>query len=397
MKLLVVHPGVRYSTGDMYDGYMKVLQKRHEVIEYRLDARVEMMDHYLTYAWKQAEARRKREHRSATNEAYVKREDPPQMPPAIPKPQMAEAVRAGSMTILEAALSILPDWVVVFSGMFLHPDALICLYRAGCPIAVVLTESPYDDAKQRLLIAHCDVAFTNERASVPLLRREQYVDDDPQQARISGNKNTHYLPHAFDPERHNPDARIENEDHVPSHDVVFVGSGFSERQDLLMEVDWDFLGYDFGLYGQWPYVGNRSRLRQFMRGGITDNRYVAALYRKATVGLNIYRRSVGQSRNATRIRGAESLNPRALELAALGVPHISDYRAEVNEVFGDLVPTFDPEMPGDMTRAMVDLFDNPEHQDLMRRELPKRVKGWTFEPRVDQMEKVLNATRQIPR
>jgi glycosyltransferase involved in cell wall biosynthesis len=179
--------------------------------------------------------------------------------------------------------------------------------------------------------------------------------------------------------------------------VVFVGSGFSERQELLAQVDWDHLGYDLGLYGQWPYLGHRARLRRYLRGGVVDNRYAAALYRKATVGLNIYRRSVGQSKHATRIRGAESMNPRALELAALGVPFVSDQRAEMTEVFGDLVPMFDPEEPGDMTRAMVDLMDDPDHRTRMRRELPERVRGWTFEARVNQMEATLHATRQIPR
>jgi hypothetical protein len=37
---------------------------------------------------------------------------------------------------------------------------------------------------------------------------------------------------------------------------------------------------------------------------------------------------------------AESLSPRAYELAACGAFHLSDERAEVSEVFGDLVPTF---------------------------------------------------------
>lgn len=383
MRILAVHPGVRYSTGDLWDGYINVLRRRHEVIEYRLDGRVTQADHYLTYAWKQAERRRR------------ERNDPAEG--ALPKPQMAAAVRMGSMTLLEAALSMLPDWVLVFSGMFLHPDVLVCLHRTGCPIAVMLTESPYDDAKQRNLIAHCDVAFTNERASVPLLRREEHFNHDPKEARVSGNANTHYLAHAFDTQRHDPSARIANEDRVPEHDVVFVGSGFSERQELLSQVDWDYLGYDFGLYGNWPYLGSRSRLKRYLRGGVTDNRYTAALYRRAKVGLNIYRRSVGQARNATRIRGAESLNPRALELAALGVPHVSDYRAEVEEVFGDLVPMYDPEVPGDMTRAMVDLLDDEAHRERMRVELPQRVAGWTFEARVTQLESTLHATRTIPR
>jgi glycosyltransferase involved in cell wall biosynthesis len=379
MRILVIHPGVNYSTGDMYNGYMKILRERHEVIEYHLEQRVSQADHYLTFSWRQAQRRRIKE--GAEQD--------------IPKPTMQEAVRFASMTMLEAALSTLPDWVIVFSGMFVHPDALICLYRAGVPVAVMLTESPYDDAKQRNFIAWCDVAFTNERASLPILRRESFVNDDPKEARIAGNKNTHYLPHAYDPEIHNPKVRIDNEDEVPAHDVVFVGSGFSERQELLSEVDWDGLGIDFGLYGQWPYLGSRSRLRRYLRGGVTDNRYTAALYRRAKIGLNIYRQSVGQARHATRLRGAESLNPRALELAALGVPHVTDNRPEVTEMFGDMVETFNPYQPGDLARAIVDLLEDDERRNLMRANLPVLAGDWTFERRVNLFEQILDQTRKV--
>jgi glycosyltransferase involved in cell wall biosynthesis len=201
------------------------------------------------------------------------------------------------------------------------------------------------------------------------------------------------MPHAYDPEVHNPDNRLENEDELPRHDVVFVGSGFSERMEILKTVDWEGLGIDLGLYGQWPYLHKNDRLYKYIKGGVTDNRLTAALYRNARVGLNIYRQSVGQSKNATRLRGAESLNPRALELAAIGVPHVSDVRPEVSEVFGDLVPTFDPyirprdpDTDGSLARAVVDLLHNSAHQKRMREELPERVREWTFDKRVDLLE-----------
>jgi hypothetical protein len=41
------------------------------------------------------------------------------------------------------------------------------------------------------------------------------------------------------------------------------------------------------------------------------------------------------------IQHAESLNPRAYELAATGSFHLSTPRAEVSEKFGPLVPTFE--------------------------------------------------------
>jgi spore maturation protein CgeB len=49
---------------------------------------------------------------------------------------------------------------------------------------------------------------------------------------------------------------------------------------------------------------------------------------------------MGWGKHAPSIQHAESLNPRAYELAACGAFHLSTYRQEVEEVFGDLVPTF---------------------------------------------------------
>jgi spore maturation protein CgeB len=145
-----------------------------------------------------------------------------------------------------------------------------------------------------------------------------------------------YLPHAMRPEVHRPDAPTA--DGVPAHDVVFVGSGFSERIELLSAIDWT--GIDFALYGNWRSIPARSKLRQYVRDGVVDNQTAAALYRRAKVGLNLYRESIGWGKRAERITYAESLNPRAYELAACGCFHISQARAEVGDVFGDLVPTF---------------------------------------------------------
>jgi len=121
---------------------------------------------------------------------------------------------------------------------------------------------------------------------------------------------------------------------------VFVGTAFQERIEWFRAIDWT--GIDLGLYGNWDALGGRDRLRQFVKGKLVDNPRTAALYRRAKIGLNLYRQSKGFGRGAPRIvtSSAESLSPRAYELAACGVFHLSESRAEVREVFGDAVPTF---------------------------------------------------------
>jgi hypothetical protein len=112
---------------------------------------------------------------------------------------------------------------------------------------------------------------------------------------------------------------------VAAHDVVFVGSGFPERVAWLSAIDWR--GIDLGLYGHWTLKPSHP-LAGCVRGATTANGTTAALYRRATLGLNLYREAPG----------AESLNPRAYELAACGVAHLSSPRREIGELFGDLVP-----------------------------------------------------------
>ena len=196
------------------------------------------------------------------------------------------------------------------------------LRRAGLKVCVVLTESPYDLLPERRYVQAADIAFTNERTSVPSLREVQ--------------PHTYYLPHAWHPAIH--DVLAQAVEDVPAHDVVFVGTGFIERVRLLQSIDWTDI--DFGLYGVWTLAGSRSVLRRHLRGQETPQAVTAGLYRKAAVGLNLHRTSKGYAVDAQHVMGAESMNPRCWELAASGLFFTTDHRAEVTETFGDVLPTF---------------------------------------------------------
>ena len=126
-----------------------------------------------------------------------------------------------------------------------------------------------------------------------------------------------------------PLAEIESD--TAAHDVVFVGTGFRERVELLAAVDWS--GIDLGLYGSWDRRQMPHRLRPYVRANVIPNAHAAWLYRQSKIGLNLYRRPPEGTR-------AESMNPRAYELAACGVFQISDRRAEGVETLSYSVPTF---------------------------------------------------------
>lgn len=299
MRLLLIQPGASFSTADYYNGLKRGLESQgHEIIPYRLDARIDSMSRWLDQEWRRAGK-------------------------PDPRPTWADKLYLAGMPMFERALRFLPDWVIVVSAMYVHPDLLVLLKRLGVPTAYIFTESPYDLEKELKVAPYADVIFTNERTCVDAFRAVQ--------------PSSYYLPHAYDPEVHRADSPIPED--TPAHDVVFVGTGFQERIDLLSAVDWS--GIDLGLYGTWSLLGSRSQLRQYVKSvEPIPNKDANALYRRARIGLNLYRTSIGYGRHVPHIEHAESLNPRAYELAACGVFQVSDWRTEVEETFGGTVGAF---------------------------------------------------------
>lgn len=285
-----------------------------EIYEYNLEENLETSTHYLHSEW-------------------VRRGKPEK------KYTQADVVYIASYRALERALRSQVDGVLIFSAMFFHPDLFVLMRRAHIRTAALLSESPYDDDMQARDLPYIDVAWTNERSSVRTLRQ--------------ANPNVNYMPHAYNPDLHYPvggdahspeperDMKWGEESDVPSHDVVFVGSMFAERVDLLSQVDWT--GIDLGLYGEWSGLPSRHKLRKYVKRGVVNNWYAAALYRKAKIGLNLYRESMGWGKDAPRLPtgSAESMNPRTLELAACGCFQLSQWRSEIAETFGTSVPTFE--------------------------------------------------------
>jgi hypothetical protein len=316
VKVLVVHPCASWSTADVHDGLVHGLRAHGcEVIEYRMDNRVPLVHNWAGAIYRKAK----------------------KLGRTMPKPTKADIFYKVSAEAVEVALRHQVHAVVVVSAMFFHPDALILLRRANTPVAVLCTESPYDvreEMRIAQLIASSDAyggavvnppagLWTNERSMVPAFQKVHPWSS--------------YLAHAWHPAKHTP-APQPHDESVSAHDVVFVGTGFTERIEWFEAIDWR--GIDLGLYGTWDRLKKTSPLKKHVRGEQVDNAMAASLYRRAKVTLNFYRQSMGWASNAPRITHAESLNPRAYELAACGAFHLSDHRAEVTEKFGNLVPTF---------------------------------------------------------
>lgn len=210
-----------------------------------------------------------------------------------------------SENLVVEALKCEADVVVIVSGLMCHPLGVQLLYKAHIPTVVIHTESPYEDAAQAEWGgANPDAqVFTHERISA-----EQC--------------GWGYLPHAYDRDIHKPVKPVE------PCDVLFLGTGWPERIALLEAVDWT--GIDLKIRGLWNTLRADSPLRPFYVDGCVDNTLVPGYYAGAKINLNIHRAH----------ETAESLNPRAYELAACGAFCLSDYRRDSDLVFQGSQPWF---------------------------------------------------------
>lgn len=334
------------STHDVFAGLVEALRASGDigVAEFRLDGRIERSRGWLSAQYRQ-----------------MKREYPEK---TWPRPTDADVLFHATMGLVERALMRACDGILVVTGMFLQPDFLEMARRAHLKVYLLCTESPYAIEQEVALARLADGVWSTEAAVLDRLR--------------AVCRHVAYLPHAWRPGVH--DVATSQERQLPAHDVVFVGTYFEERVKLLEQVDWT--GIDLGLYGMTDMIPKRSKLRAFIRGAVTPNPIAAALYRRAKIGLNLYRTvAPGQS--------AVSLNPRTYELAAGGACVVSEYRQEVVEVFGVTVPTFrtGPELEAHV-RAL--LADEPR-RGALGAGAKAAVLEATWQSRVDQMRRDLHA------
>ncbi len=338
MRILLVYPSVDVSIVDVATGIQAGLEAEgHTVVPYRLSRRLQLVQRAL-----EARLPAGQELRPETASLYASE--------GLPYRAITEGCR----------------WTLVVGGAGLHPNALWALRRIGARVAIWFTEAPYDstDERELHLAELADLALVNERSVVADFQRAQ--------DRAGAGGQAHYLRHAYNPAVHRPG------EPQPEHicDVLFVGTAFPDRQALLEAVDWT--GIDLRLGGIWLGLGGSEsphRLAGSVRYGCLDNRELARLYHGARVVINPHRYHPT----------AESANPRTFEAAACGAFQISDRRAEVVELFGEAVPTYEPGVPwqlGALVRRY--LADEPERRRLA--ELAReRVQGETFQARARQI------------
>jgi hypothetical protein len=294
VRVMLVHPGVPWSTGDVAEGYAAGLRALGmDLIDCPLDRYV----HFCALGVQAAGA-------------------------ALAD---ANTIALAGAFVAQQALIEWPDLLVAVGATNLHRGTAAALTRAGLKTVAVLLDSPYLlDVEAQLASAYTYVT-TNERRAVGALRD------------AVGHDRVRYLPTAYHPARHTPDGpRLD----APV-DVAFIGSLFPERRAL-------FDGAD--LAGLKTIIGGLE-----LDGAAPqafENAGLAALYRTARVNLNHHRTTMINGDGRTLPPGAaESMGPRAYEIAACGgFQLMDDARPEAREVFGPALITYRAGDADDLTR-----------------------------------------------
>jgi spore maturation protein CgeB len=362
---LVVSPGSNYSTTDVYDGLVSGFRSLgHEVVEYDTLKRIHLSDAWLRWILPKADESIKI----------------PPKPRPDGKPEdykgfgeYNDALRYNALKdVLIEARRTAADLLIVVSGYVFSKELLSMLSKrpdtphgAGVvPTVMLFTESPYEEQRQLERARLVDAVFVNDKASLDL-----YWKAVPY---------SWYLPMAYHHDKHHPAPVGPYGDY--KHDVVFVGVGYDERIALLEGVDWS--GINLGLYGDWRGVEGDSPLKPFVHQGIIENSEAIELYQSSRVGLNLYRNCVDYwGDGGATADGGQSLNPRAYELAACGVPQVSEYRGEWDDVFGDDVFGVTFTDSGGLENSVRALLRLPEFREQVAQHQRSAVKGHSYRDR----------------
>lgn len=287
MRILTVEPGPAFSVADVHQGWLKALQRTgNKVHNFNLGDRINFCENALRGKIPEAE----KSHTAAR--------------------MVAEQLRA-------TCFDFWPDLVIIFSAFLVPPETFDIIRDRGMRIAVILTESPYEDPSQIPIAARADLAFINDLTNLEKFRQQQ--------------PNTWYSPQAYDPEIH---YRRPIQDDLRS-DFAWVGTAFPSRINFFEQVDWT--GIEVAFAGNWQDLDPHSPLQQFLIHDQADclpNTAAADLYSSTNASANLYRKEAAEGFDI-----GWAMGPREIELAATGTFFLREPRPESDHVLA-MLPSF---------------------------------------------------------
>ena len=335
MRILLVYPGHKFSTVDVACGYEKALRALgHDVKAFNYHNAIAFYAAALALWGEQN--------------------------PDLRRGLDDVSIMASEHVVIDA-VDFVPDVVLIVCGHALHRRAYDLIHRLRLPIALLLTESPYNDELQAKIIekGHIAMAFANDKGSVPLLSKE--------------GKKVVYLPHSYDAEIH----RSRQASASFKTDVFFQGTLFPERRELFSPLQNS--SYNVYIGGPDPDmpVEDEDDFEEMM-SQIMDNREMAFYYAATKIAVNHHRTLNGKQQS---VNGkAYSIGPRAYEIAACGAFQLcDDTRPELRDVFGESVATYHD--GGDLAEKIDYYLTHEDERQMMAHDAYMRVQDCTFERR----------------
>jgi len=289
-----------------------------------------------------------------------------------------EAIRLSNRLLMGYVASSLPDVIICCTALTLSKALWHWLHdfrkelKHPYKIVTILTESPYRPSEEIEIATWSDYVFTNERDFVGRLRKFQ--------------PRTWYLPQAYDDQIHKPEEREKE------HGVYLCGSGFKSRIDILSNIDWDATGTTLTLKGLFRDIDEESALFPYYIEGLVKNEKVVEDYQASNICLNIHRTEgdvvifekdlpdyYAREKRLFKVTDAFSMNNRTCEIAATGgFQIVDDTREEVAEVFGEFVPRFGINEPGELQELITYYTQHPSQRAKMAEEARLRIEGRTY-------------------
>ena len=335
MKIMVVSSPHAFSTRDVFTGHLAGLKSvlgEKNVVNYDIVPRYNIFTHFTALMEKET--------------GYIPREFAANVLAAEP--------------VFGASHWHDCDVVYLISPMYFPMSIVDLLRKSGKQVWAYFTECPYEDEFwAREQARHFDQVFVNDLYSLPRFR--------------AFNKNSHYVGHSYNPAVHYPGTGPGR----GKQPVVYVGSGFPKRRELLE-------ASDLRLYGLWDEIAEDSPLQRVARAKLLGNNRTAMVYRSAAIGLSLHRLERDWEGHSYISPGeAYSIGPRAYELAACGLFQVSDLRPELHEVFGASVPVF--QTPEELGKLVRKYLADPVRREELARQQTAAVQPHTVQARMTEL------------
>lgn len=174
--------------------------------------------------------------------------------------------------LIKTATAFQPDLLFVLQGTNILPETILTI-KNKCRITTInwFIDYPTELDKSLLLVKYYDFFFVSSASA--MLKHHH-----------NGNKSVKTLNFACDPDIHKVQELSDAEKQKYGNDIVFMGSKYLERENVLNNL----VEFNLGIWGPgWGDLGKGSFLRKFYKGGAIGPEIWVKIFNASKIILNI--------------------------------------------------------------------------------------------------------------